>query len=343
LLYVDDLVLASNSDKAMQKFKQKLQNEFKVKILGKLHCFLNIEIIRDRENRKIWLRQKQYIEGILQQMGVADCNPAHTPEITNSHLHSGMCPDSDAERNFMSKIPYRAAVGSLIYLATKKRPDIAHAVQQVAQFCENPGRLHWNAIKHIFRYLKHTGDYGILYQGDSKCLNAYFGQGATNCPPGAIFADSDWANDPDKRNSVGGYVFMMHGGVIDYNCKKFTNTPLSSTEAEWYAACEAAKSGKWIRKILTELEYPIDGPLIIFEDNQGCVSYGKRRLNQSSMKHIDLKYHFLREEIANLTLELQRVPSADNIADVFTKALAKPTFQKFRDGLNVQSIPRKNL
>ena len=61
------------------------------------------------------------------------------------------------------------------------------------------------------------------------------------------------------------------------------------------------------------------------------------------MKHIDLKYHFLREEIANQTLELQRVPSADNIADIFTKALAKPTFQKFRDGLNVQSIPRKNL
>ena len=107
-----------------------------------------------------------------------------------------------------------------------------------------------------------------------------FWTGATNCPPGAVFADSDWANDPDKRKSVGGYVFMMHGGIIDYNCKKFTNTPLRSTEAEWYAACEAAKSGKWRRKFLTELEYPIAGHLNIFDDYNGCVSAGKNMYNQ---------------------------------------------------------------
>ena len=148
-------------------------------------------------------------------------------------------------------------------------PHIAHAVQQVAQFCENPGHEHWKAINHIFRYLKLTEDFGLQYEGNSKHLYAYFGQGATNCPPAAMFADSDWANDPDKRKSVGGYVFMMHGGVVDYNFKKFTNTPLSSTEAEWYATCEAAKTAKWIRKFLFENGYPIDGPLTIFEDNSG--------------------------------------------------------------------------
>jgi len=170
-------------------------------------------------------------------------------------------------------------------------------------------------------------------------LHAYYGQGATNCPA-AVFADSNSANDPDKRKSVGGYVFMMHGGVVDYNCKKYTNTPLSSTEAEWYAACDAAKSALELRNLLIEMDCPLNGPITIFEDNQGCESYGKISLNHSSMRHIALKFHFLREEIAEGRLSLQRVPSSNNIADIFTKALAGPIFRKFRDGLNIRPVPQ---
>ena len=120
----------------------------------------------------------------------------------------------------------RATVRSLIYLATKTRPDLARAVQQVAQFCENPGKSHLNAIRHIIRYLKHTMNFGIHFSGNAQRLNAYFGEGVTNCPSSEVFADSDWANDPDKRKSVGEYVFMMHGGVIDFSCQKFSCTPL---------------------------------------------------------------------------------------------------------------------
>jgi hypothetical protein len=304
---------------------------------------LNVEVIRDRQIHKIYLSQAQYITDLLSQTKMSNCNPAPTPEIPNSRLHSGMCPQSDSERILMQTIGYREAVGSLLYLATKTRPDIAHAVQQVAQFCENPGKQHWDAIKYILRYLRHTKTHGIEYCGTSQLLHAYFGQAPTNLPYAAMFADSDWANDPDKRKSVGGYAFMMHGGVIDFNCKKFTDTPLSSTEAEWYAACEAAKSGKWLRNMLSEIGLPMTSPLIIFEDNQGCISYGKRSLNQSAMKHIDLKYHFLQEEIQRGTFELQRVPSSDNIADIFTKALAKPKFMELRQRLNVVPVPHTQL
>jgi hypothetical protein len=239
----------------------------------------------------------------------------------------------------MRQIGYREAVGSLLYLATKTRPDIAHSVQQVAQFCADPGKPHWDAVKHILRYLSGTKTLGIEYCGNSQLLHAYFGNAPTNTPTVAMFADSDWANDPDKRKSVGGHIFMMHGGVIDYNCKKFTDTPLSFTEAEWYAACEAAKSGKWLRNMLHEIGFPMSEPLIIFEDNQGCISYGKRSISQSSMKHIDLKYNFLREEIQRGVFDLQRVPTSSNIADIFTKALAKPRFQELRHRLNIAPVP----
>ena len=274
---------------------------------------------------------------------MSDCNPTPTPEIPNSRLHSGMCPQDDTEREYMRRIGYREAVGSLLYLATKTRPDIAHAVQQVAQFCADPGKSHWEAVRYIFRYLNGTRMYGIEFSGVSELLHSYFGEAPTNIPTAAMFADSDWANDADKRKSVGGYAFIMNGGVIDYNCKKFTDTPLSSTEAEWYAACEAAKSGKWLRNMLHEIGFPMDSPTVIFEDNQGCISYGKRSVNQSSMKHIDLKYNFLRQEIQRGTFDLRRVPSSQNIADIFTKALAKPQFQELRKRLNIVPVPQIQL
>ena len=305
LIYVDDVIIATNSKTALDALKTRIQQKFKVKINGPLKCFLNIEINRDRLKRKIYLSQEQYTTEILEQMGMLKCNPSPTPEIPNSRLHAGLCPETVEEANFMRKIGYRQAVGSLQYLASKTRPDIAHAVQQVAQFCANPGKKHWDAIKYIFRYLNSSKNFGIEYCGSSQLLHAYFGQGATNIPPAAMFADSDWANDLDKRKSVGGYAFMMYGGVIDYNCKKFTDTPLSSTEAEWYAACEAAKNGLMLRNLLVEIGLPMSSPLIIFEDNQGCISYGTLSANQSSMRHIALKYHWLRQEIKRETISLE--------------------------------------
>ena len=261
---IDDLIVASNSETAVAELKQRIQERFQVKILGPLQCFLSIQVIRDRPNQTIWLKQNLAISDTLSEFNMSDCHPVRTPELTDIRLHSGMCPQTDAERSQMALKPYRAAVGKLIYLATKTRPDIAHAVQQVAQFCENPGQQHWDAIKRIFAYLKGTLDHGLEFSGNSNPLQAYFNKGPTNCPVAAMFSDSDWANDLDKRKSVGGYVFMLHGGTVDYNSKKLTNTPLSSTEAEWYAACEAAKHGKWLRNLLFEIGFPMQSPLIIF-------------------------------------------------------------------------------
>ena len=211
LLYVDDLIVASNIRPKIDALKKRIMDRFKVKILGTLKSFLNVEVKRDREKKNIWLKQSQYIEDVLSEFAMSECNPVRTPEIPNIRLHSGMCPQSDAERERMLKNPYREAVGSLIYLATKKRPDISHAVQQVAQFCENPGLAHWHAAKRIFAYLRGTADFGLEFNGNSEHLQAYFNENPTNCPQTAMFADSDWANDPDKRKSVGGYVYDNTG------------------------------------------------------------------------------------------------------------------------------------
>jgi hypothetical protein len=340
LLYVDDIIVASNSKSAMEELKFRIQGRFKAKMLGALSCFLNIEVIRDRSNRKTWLRQQQYAEEILSEFRMSDCNTTATPEMPNSRLHSGQGPQTEAERIQMSKIPYRAAVGSLLYLASKTRPDIAHAVQQVSQFNANPGKQHWDAVKYIFRYLQGTKDLGLEYDGKSNSLHAYFGEGPTNVPLCAMFADSDWASDPDKRKSVGGFVFLLHGGIIEYLCKKTVDTPLSSTEAEWYAACAAATAGKKLRHMLAEIGLEMTKPLVIFEDNKGCISFGNNAGNKSGMRHIECKYWFLCDEIAKGTLALQKVASTDNLADIFTKPLPKAKFIDLRTRLNIRPVPQ---
>ena len=142
--------------------------------MGSLKCFLNIEVIRDRTQHKNWLKQSQYTADILFDFAMSDCNPVRNPEIPNTRLHSGQSPQSDLERDKMSKKPYREAVGSLIYLATKTRPDIIHAVQQVAQFCEEPGLQHWFAVKRIFAYLKGTQNYGLEFTGNFKFITSLF-------------------------------------------------------------------------------------------------------------------------------------------------------------------------
>ena len=133
---------------------------------------------------------------------------------------------------------------------------------------------------------------------------------------------------------------MMHGGPVDWTCTKFSNTALSSTEAEWYAACESAKPALWLSNMLSEIGHYMPSPPVILENNQGCIIYGKRSLNASAMKHLDLKYNMLRQNIKRNRIKLERIPTAINIADILTKPLTRNKFEELRSLLGVASLPR---
>ena len=238
-----------------------------------MKVFIGIQVTRDRARRTISIHQHGYTEFVLATFRMDDCNARATPEDPNIRLHLGMCPQNEAERKSLMngelKPLYQKAVGCLIYLATKTRPDIMHAVQQVSQFSANPGRAHWTGIQRIFRYLKKTSHYGIVFEPSrhSEVLG-YYGKGITDTDIALDItedqqaestdltglADSNWANEI-KRKSVGGHVYFLYGGIISYECKRTTRTPLISTcEAEWYAACNAATDGLRIRNMLIELK-----------------------------------------------------------------------------------------
>ena len=145
------------------KLKSLLSSEFDMKDLGAAKKILGIEIHRDRRAGKLWLSQKGYIKKVLERFSMLDAKPVSTPLSAHFKLSSGLCPSSDEESEYMSKVPNANAVGCLMYLMVCTRPDISHAVSVVSRFMANPGKEHWNAIKWIFRYLTGTRDFSILF------------------------------------------------------------------------------------------------------------------------------------------------------------------------------------
>ncbi|KRX39514.1 Retrovirus-related Pol polyprotein from transposon TNT 1-94 [Trichinella murrelli] len=152
-VYVDDLLILSNNESSKNELKMALWERFKMKDLGKAHWCLGIRIVQDVENGTLSIDQEQYIEELLHQFRMSDCKGVKTPLDPNQVLSKAMMPRSDKEIKQMHAVPYREAVGCLIYLSQSCRPDICHAVGIVSRFSDNPGKAHWTAVKRIFQYL----------------------------------------------------------------------------------------------------------------------------------------------------------------------------------------------
>ena len=173
----------------------------------------------------------------------------------------------------MRRVPYASAVGSLMYAMLCTRPDICYAVGMVSRFQSNPGLDHWIAVKHILKYLRRTRNYMLVYSGGD--LN----------PVG--YTDSDFQLDRDSRKSTSGSVFTLGGGAIVWRSIKQSSIADSTMEAEYIAACEAAKEAVWLRKFFTDLEVipDMDKPLVLYCDNSGAVVNSKEpRVGQSALK-----------------------------------------------------------
>jgi hypothetical protein len=311
LVYVDDLVLAGDHISKRHETIAFLRKHFKLKDLGILNWCLGIKITVT--DNSISLSQEQYISSMLDKFQMTNCKIKTTPGEPNSRLSKKDCPD-DADADI--EYPYRQVVGSLLY-ALHTRPDIASAVREVSQFMCNPGNPHVIATKRILRYLKGTMSLELKYtRSETNELTGY--------------ADSDWANGMDDRRSITGYAFMYANAAVSFKSKKQSCVALSSAEAEYMAACEATREALFLRQLLTDLRSPVSGTTTIFEDNTGCQAMAKNPVNHSRRKHIDVKFHFIQDEVEKGTVSLEDINTEDQVADVLTKNLAAPKLTKFR-------------
>jgi len=216
-VFVDDITLASKSGETLDSFVVELQKHFKLRDLGPTSFLLGVAITRDRPNRKLYLSQKQYILNKLEEFNMADCKPVGTPILPGHRLLSEQSPKTREERAEMESIPYINAVGSLMYLATMTRPDIAYAASVLACFNSNPGMVHWKAVKHVFRYLKGSADLRLEYGCDPAIGKAMFN----------TYCDADHRGDRDRGKSTSGYMVKLGLGVVAWSSKLQPNVALS--------------------------------------------------------------------------------------------------------------------
>ncbi|THG97055.1 hypothetical protein EW026_g4883 [Hermanssonia centrifuga] len=205
---------------------------------------------------------------------------------------------------------YQSMIGTLLYLMLGTRPDISFAVTKLSQFMSNPTSEHMAAVKHIFRYLNGNRHLVIRYDGLS-------GSGLIG------YVDSDWAEDKDDRHSIMGSAFFMANGVVSWVSRKQKTVALSSTEAEYMALSDTCRQISWLRQFESELGYAQTEPTPLCVDNQGAIFLASNPAHDRRTKHIDIRYHFVREFLEGNYVKFYYVPSADNIADVLTKPLAK--------------------
>jgi hypothetical protein len=254
------------------------------------------------------------------------CKEVQTPMEVNVKLVKEMCAQTAEERDEMAKVPYRSAVGSLIYLVTCTRPDIAVAVSEVSKYLENPGIEHWKAVKRILRYLKGTVDYGLKYKrkGSNKILFE-------------SYCDANWGGDLDDRRSTTGFIVKMNDCLISWKTKRQSTVAKSTTEAEYMSLNHAAQSVMFFRKFANELGFRQKEPTKVYEDNQGCIILANNNMKTERSKHIDIQYHYIRELVEGQHIIIEYKSTDRMIADIMTKGLSRDKHKQFCVGMGLFS------
>ena len=229
---------------------------------------------------------------------------------------------------------YMEITGTVMYAAHSARPDIAHAAQYLATHMQAPTERHMVAAKRVLRYLAGTKTVGLVFGAHNGAASKDDGRGHSKQELSVCaYADADWANDKSDRKSITGWVAKLNGDTISWASKKQRVVALSTCEAELYAEAAAMQEVLWLRGMLQELGLTVATGSTVFGDNQSAIAVSKNGVKGERTKHVDVKYHFVTETVAQGSVKLQWVPTADQEADIFTKALAAPVFDKFRKAL----------
>lgn len=308
-IYVDDFLIFYKCEKLLDELKKFLCGTFKMKDIGPAKHCIGVRIRQG--DGIIELDQANYIREILERFGMSECKPVGTPSDTNQKLSARMV---NEENSLTGKIPYQEAVGCLLYLAGATRPDIAFSVNDVSRFNANHSDVHWTAVKRILRYLRGTIDLKLKYRKSTNSdLHA--------------FCDADWASDIDKRRSCTGLVTKMSGAAISWMSKRQPIVALSSTEAEYISMSSAVNEIVWLTQMANEINGNIVNKVVLYCDNQSTIKLSESDAFRPRTKHIDIRYHYLREKIDEGVIDVKYMPTEHMTADSLTKAVTKEKHQ----------------
>jgi hypothetical protein len=317
-VYVDDLIISGPNVRDIVQFKFEMKKKFSMSDMGLLSYYLGIEV--KQEDSGITLSQTAYASKILETAGMLNCNPSATPMESRLKLYKR------EEDEVVRPTEYRSLIGSLRYLVNT-RPDLAFSVGVVSRYMEAPSQAHWGAVKHILRYLKGTKDYGCRY-----------GKGTDLKPFLLGYSDSDFAGDVVDRKSTTGVVYFLGGNMVTWVSQKQKIVTLSSCEAEYVAAAAAACQGVWLSRLVGDLLGTKEAQVKLLMDNMSAIALSKNPVHHDRSKHIDTKFHFIRECIEEGKVEVQHIGTVEQLADIFTKALGRARFVELREAIGVIKV-----
>ncbi|GJX85008.1 putative ribonuclease H-like domain-containing protein [Tanacetum coccineum] len=303
-VYVDDIIFGSTKKSLCTEFEKMMHKKFQMSSMGELTFFLGLQVKQKEDG--IFISQDKYVTEILKKFGFTDVKTASTPMETQKPLLK----DEDGEE--VDVHLYRSMIGSLMYL-TSSRPDIMFAVCACARYQVNPKVSHLHAVKRIFRYLKGQPKLGLWYPKDSPFdLVAY--------------TDSDYAGASlDRKSTTGGCQFLGCR-LISWQCKKQTVVANSTTEAEYVAASSCCGQVLWIQNQLLDYGYNFMHTKI-YIDNESTICIVKNPVFYSKTKHIEIRHHFIRDSNEKKLIQMIKIHTDKNVADLLTKAFDVSRFQ----------------
>ena len=320
--YTDDVFGASKTDGEILKRKEEMGREWEIKDVGENEYFLGMRVQQDLDQGTIRLTQRPYWEHVLNRFNLTDVPPRNTPLPVGIILDQNMSPKTDSERKEMANKPYRPVLGSVMWGQLATRPDLSFAVSLLSRFQADPGIEHWKGLLHVIGYIKNSMDYGLTYSRDADLTPL-------------AYVDADYGGCRETRRSTSGYVFTMAGGAVTWSSKRQATVALSTVEAEYVAMSRCAQQLIWMQTWLDEVEIAHTTPGVIRGDSRGAIALAKTTKDHGKVKHIDIRHHFLRELVKSEAITFEQIASADNLADLFTKPLARDHHHRFLTALNI--------
>ena len=285
-IYVDDIIFGSTNEKLCAKFSKLMQSKYEMSMMGELNFFLGLQVKQAANG--IFISQTKYVNELLKKFHFQDASNAKTPMPTSTKL------DADLKGTKIDITNYRGMIGSLLYL-TASRPDIMFATCLCARFQADPRESHLTAVKRIFRYLKGNPNLGLWYPKESEFnLIGY--------------SDADYAGCKIDRKSTSGSCQLLGGRLVSWFSKKQQTISTSTAEAEYIAAGSCCAQVLWMRNQLMDYGLQLE-KIPIYCDNTSAIAITQNPVQHSRTKHIDIRYHFIREHVMNGTVELHFVPT----------------------------------
>jgi hypothetical protein len=320
-LYVDDMLIFGSNNDIIKATKNMLRSQFDMKDMGIADVILGIKITRTSEG--IALSQSHYIEKVLERFKTHYTGVAKTPEDLNLHLTK----NAGAS---ISQVEYARVIGSLMYVTNCTRPDMAHAVNVLSRYTSNPGRDHWKAITRVLNYLNYTSSYGLHYTRYPPVLEGY--------------TDANWISDTKNSKATSGYVFTLGGAAVSWKSSKQTCIARSTMESEFIALDKAGEEAEWLRNFLEDIpmwEQPVPA-ICIHCDSQSAIGRALSSMYNGKSRHIRRRHKTVRQLLSNGIISIEYIRSAENLADPFTKGLARELVDKSSRGMGLKPMTKED-